>query len=83
MMSYLLAQTALGIRLNNILGDFMENKQKNFVKTTDEHTAEYLRSHGFVELPKEGSHWVFLNEVKKVDFNREDLKVNFSNMLCF
>ena len=53
-----------------------------FVKTSDEATAEYLRKAGFEELPKEGNHWVFLNEIEKVDFNQENLKVNFSDMLC-
>lgn len=59
----------------------MNDSKKNFVKTTDEHTAEYLRKHGFVELPKEGNHWVFLNEATIADFENENLKVNFSDMI--
>lgn len=55
---------------------------KNFVKTTDPKTAEYLRRAGFVELKKEGDRFVFLNEINKVNFDDKDLKVNFSDILC-
>lgn len=55
-----------------------------FVKTSDEATAEYLRSHGFKELAKEDNRWVFINEQANLDFTEADvdLKMNFSNVLC-
>ena len=53
-----------------------------FVKTTDEATANYLRQAGFTELPKEGSHWVFLNDSKLfANYSNDGLKVNLSNTL--
>ena len=55
---------------------------KNFVKTTDSKTAEYLRKAGFVELEKEGNRFVFLNEIDKANFSDEDLKLSFSDILC-
>lgn len=54
-----------------------------FVKTSDEETAQRLRQAGFVELAKEGSRWVFLNEIGKVDFSQSDMKVSFDNILMF
>lgn len=48
--------------------------EKHFVKTTDPDTAEYLRKAGFVELAKEGSRWVFVNEVNKMIGFLADLK---------
>ena len=48
--------------------------EKHFVKTTDPDMAEYLRKAGFVELAKEGSRWVFINEVNKMIGFSADLK---------
>ena len=43
---------------------------KNFIRTTDEQTADELRKAGFKELPKQGNAFCFLNN-KKVTFSAE------------
>lgn len=58
----------------------MEN---HFIKTSDEHTAKLLRDAGYVELAKEGNRFVFINDISKADFSSSDMKMNYSNKLCF
>lgn len=58
----------------------MEN---HFIKTDDEHTANLLRQSGLHELAKEGSKWVFIAEQDKIDFSSSDLKMFYTNKLCF
>lgn len=58
-------------------------KQQHFINTNDEGTAETLRELGFKELPKSGEYFVFLNEVNKVQFASENLKMNFTDRLTF
>lgn len=61
----------------------MEKKQK-FIKTTDEHTAKILRDAGYIELAKEGSHFVFINDYDKTTFSSDDgKKVYYTNKLTF
>ena len=55
----------------------------NFINTTDEQTAETLRSLGFKELPKSGNRFVFINEPNKIQFSSDDMKMNFTNVLTF
>lgn len=58
--------------------------KKNFIKTTDKHTAELLREAGLKELAKEGNRWVFINEPNKLDFSTDDQKnIHATNILCF
>lgn len=57
-------------------------KQK-FIKTSDEHTAKLLRDAGYVELAKEGNRFVFINDINKTEFSSSDVKINYSNKLCF
>lgn len=54
-----------------------------FVKTTDAETAQMLREAGLVELEKDGSHWVFINDPSKLNFSQVDAKVSFDNKLNF
>lgn len=42
----------------------------NFIRTTDEQTADELRKAGFNELPKQGNAFCFLND-KKVTFSAD------------
>ena len=58
----------------------MEN---HFIKTSDEQTANLLREAGYVELAKEGNRFVFINDLNKIDFSSSDLKLNYSDKLCF
>ncbi len=46
---------------------------KNFIRTTDEQTANELRKAGFKELPKQGRAFCFLNN-QKVTFSAETEK---------
>lgn len=57
-------------------------KNKNFIKTSDEETAKLLRNSGLYELAKEGNFWVFVNS-DKINFSSEEMKVNYSDRLCF
>lgn len=54
-----------------------------FINTTDEYTAEILRSLGFKELPKSGNRFVFVNEPNKMQFSSSDMKMNFTDILTF
>ena len=64
-----------------LIGDYMDNKMY-FIKTTDEDTAKRLREAGFEELPKEGNHWIFLNNTSQIaGFSSDGLKMNFSNII--
>lgn len=54
----------------------------NFIKTSDEHTADLLRKSGFPELPKEGNVWVFINTQNKVEFASDNTKMHYTNTIC-
>lgn len=55
---------------------------KNFVKTSSEDTAQIMRKEGFVELPKEGNFFVFLNNEKMLfEENKETIYTNNLNMI--
>ena len=58
--------------------------KNNFIKTSDEQTANLLREAGLQELPKEGDKWVFVNS-DKVTFSSSDImkKMSYTNILCF
>ena len=43
--------------------------KQHFIKTKDEHTANILRESGLIELEKEGSFWVFVNDISKINFS--------------
>ena len=60
----------------------MSNNKKTIIKTSDEHTADILRKSGFPELSMEQGKWVFANVIGKIDFSKENLKINFDNKLC-
>lgn len=53
-----------------------------FIKTNDVETAKLLREHGYEELSKEGSFFVFLNQHKKIDF-ADNKKIIYSNKILF
>lgn len=54
----------------------------NFIKTDSEDTAQKLRNKGFTELKKQGSWYVFVNEMDKiVDFDKSH--VTYTNILNF
>ena len=53
---------------------------KNFVKTSSEDTAQIMRKEGFVELPKEGNFFVFLNSGKMSFAENKD--VVYSDKIC-
>ena len=54
---------------------------KNFIRTTDEQTAEELRKAGFKELTKQGNAFCFLND-KKVTFSAEvEKNLKYTNAL--
>lgn len=58
--------------------------KKNFIKTSDKHTAELLREAGLQELAMEGNRWVFINEPTKIDFSTDDEKnIHATNILHF
>lgn len=63
------------------VGDFM--KEQKFVKTSDEHTADILRKAGLHEIAREGKLWVFINEVDKIDFSSNDMRMIYSDKLFF
>lgn len=60
----------------------MHMKNANFINTTDEQTAETLRSLGFKELPKSGNRYVFIND-NKMMFSSDDMKINYTDVLTF
>lgn len=61
----------------------MNKKDYNFVKTSDEHTADLLRKAGLLELEKEGNMWVFVNIQNNVEFASDNMKMHFTNVLTF
>ena len=57
--------------------------KRNFVKTSDEYTANLLREAGLTELAKEGEKWVFINDVDKVNFSNDEMKkCHTTDILC-
>lgn len=57
---------------------------KKFIKTSDEETANLLRSSGLMELAKEGDKWVFVNEINKIQFSKDKMKdVHTTDILHF
>ena len=65
----------------------MNKKNEPFVATNDEETAEMLRKCGFIELPKQGNRWMFLNkqsdQKNQVEFSFDTSKVHCTNKLVF
>ena len=59
------------------------NKLKKFIRTSDDETAEQLRRSGLVELPKDGKFYIFINEIDKVSFAEDKMKLAFSDVLTF
>ena len=58
--------------------------KQNFVKTSDEYTANLLREAGLTELPKEGNKWVFINDGDKKNFSISGMKeCHTTDILCF
>lgn len=54
---------------------------KNFIRTTDEQTANELRKAGFKELPKQGRAFCFLNN-QEVKFSAETEKnLKYTNVM--
>ena len=54
---------------------------ENFIRTTDEQTAEELRKAGFKELPKQGRVFCFLNNGKLAFSEDQKKKVHYSNKM--
>lgn len=62
----------------------IQNKETaHFIATSDEKTATLLRELGYVELPKEGNKWKFLNNGDKIVFSSKEAKINYTDMLTF
>ena len=62
-----------------------KNKKMQFVRTTDESTAEILRSSGFTELTEQSTTcYCFLNDGKLTFDDNEELtnKIHFTNIMC-
>lgn len=63
----------------------MSKKEKmNFIRTTDESTAEQLRSFGYTELTESSSAtYCFINDGKMM-FEEDEVKskIVYSNVLC-
>ena len=62
-----------------------ENKKMQFLKTSDESTAEMLRNSGFTELTEQSSaYYCFLNDGKLTFNENEEINKNihFTNILC-
>ena len=62
-----------------------ENKKMQFVRTTDESTAEILRNLGYTELTEQSTTcYCFLNDGKLTFDENEEMtkKMHFTNMLC-
>lgn len=57
-------------------------KEKCFIKTKDEETANRLIQEGFVLLEKSNGVWTFLNEQRK-DQNMQKQNLAYSNILTF
>lgn len=57
--------------------------KSHFINTSDKETAETLRQLGFVELPKSGKFWVFVNEPNKIMFSSDNMKLNYTDKLSF
>lgn len=62
----------------------MENKNTNFIVTTDKKTKEILILNGFAEIKNNSGNYVFVNEPKKLmKFDYSKLKIAFTNKLHF
>ena len=61
----------------------MNKTNKHFISTTDKQTADMLRNCGYQELPKQGSHWVFINQSKEIVFASDDAKMVYTDILTF
>lgn len=62
----------------------MENKTSmNFIKTSDQETAERLRKLGFTEITEPNSStFCFINDGKKLTFDAEKYDAVYTNLLC-
>ena len=61
----------------------MKRTNKQFISTTDKQTADILREYGYQELPKQGSHWVFVNKPEEVMFANDNTKIAYTDILTF
>lgn len=62
-----------------------KNKKMQFVRTTDESTAEILRNSGYTELTEPSSAtYCFINDGKMIFEEGKDIdsKIVYTNMLC-
>ena len=59
------------------------NRNAKFIRTQDVATANLLRDKDFQELPKQGKYFVFINDIKKMNFDYDASKVSFSNVMMF
>ena len=64
-----------------------ENKKEKmqFIRTTDESTAEILRSSGYTELTEQSTTcYCFLNDGKLTFDKNEEMtkKIHFTNVMC-
>lgn len=62
----------------------MKNKSSmNFIKTSDQETAERLRKLGFTEITEPNSStFCFINDGKKLTFNAKENGCVYTNVLC-
>lgn len=53
---------------------------RNFIQTSDKETAEKLINLGFKQIYSDGTNYVFINDGKKQNFEKE--KIVYTNNLC-
>ena len=56
--------------------------ERCFIKTTDEDTANQLKSEGFQLISKDGGVYTFLNK-ESTEFKADNKKISYSNILTF
>lgn len=63
--------------------DYMADTQKPFVRTTDEETAQTLKSLGFYLLKHDGNEYIFLNPGTETPMpgNFNQSKLAFTNII--
>lgn len=53
---------------------------ENFVKTSDQSTANKLLSVGFILVDKSNGFWTFINN-KNLQFNKDTCKLQYTNQI--
>lgn len=61
----------------------MNEKNSNFIYTTDKETRKILMDWGLLEIHNNDGEYVFVNEPKKLKLNFEKMNLEFSNTLYF